>query len=72
MIGGDTPGFQRGRNLEKIGLHPSDTSELFFEDVRVSSDAILGELDAGFAVLMGELQRERLALAIGAVTCERA
>ena len=67
MVDGDTPGFQRGRNLEKIGLHPSDTSELFFEDVRVSSDAILGELDAGFAVLMGELQRERLALAIGAV-----
>ena len=67
MVDGDTPGFQRGRNLEKIGLHPSDTSELFFEDVRVSSDAILGKLDAGFAVLMGELQRERLALAIGAV-----
>ena len=67
MVDGDTPGFERGRNLEKIGLHPSDTSELFFEDVRVSSDAILGKLDAGFAVLMGELQRERLALAIGAV-----
>jgi len=67
MVDSDTPGFQRGRNLEKIGLHPSDTSELFFEDVRVSSDAILGQLDRGFAVLMGELQRERLALAIGAV-----
>lgn len=67
MVDGDAPGFERGRNLEKIGLHPSDTSELFFEDVRVSSDAILGKLDAGFAVLMGELQRERLALAIGAV-----
>ncbi|PLW81452.1 acyl-CoA dehydrogenase [Kineobactrum sediminis] len=67
MVDSDTPGFQRGRNLEKIGLHPSDTSELFFQDVRVSSDAILGELDRGFTVLMGELQRERLALAIGAV-----
>jgi long-chain-acyl-CoA dehydrogenase len=67
MVDSDTPGFQRGRNLEKIGLHPSDTSELFFEDVRVSSNAILGQLDRGFAVLMGELQRERLALAIGAV-----
>ena len=67
MVDADTPGFQRGRNLKKIGLHPSDTSELFFEDVRVSSDAILGQLDRGFAVLMGELQRERLALAIGAV-----
>ena len=62
-----TPGFQRGRNLEKIGLHASDTSELFFEDLRVPASALLGELDRGFAVLMGELQRERLSLAIGAV-----
>ena len=67
MVDSDAPGFQRGRNLEKIGLHASDTSELFFEDVRVPASAILGELDCGFAVLMGELQRERLALAIGAV-----
>jgi alkylation response protein AidB-like acyl-CoA dehydrogenase len=62
-----TTGFQRGRNLEKIGLHASDTSELFFEDLRVPASALLGELDRGFAVLMGELQRERLSLAIGAV-----
>jgi alkylation response protein AidB-like acyl-CoA dehydrogenase len=67
MVDTDTEGFQRGRNLEKIGLHASDTSELFFEDVRVPASAILGELDRGFMVLMGELQRERLALAIGAV-----
>jgi alkylation response protein AidB-like acyl-CoA dehydrogenase len=67
LVDADTPGFQRGRNLEKIGLHASDTSELFFEDVRVHESAILGELDRGFIVLMGELQRERLALAVGAV-----
>jgi alkylation response protein AidB-like acyl-CoA dehydrogenase len=67
MVDTNTPGFQRGRNLEKIGLHASDTSELFFEDVRVPAGAILGELDRGFMVLMGELQRERLALAIGGV-----
>ena len=67
MVDSNTPGFARGRNLEKIGLHASDTSELFFEDVRVPASAILGKLDNGFAVLMGELQRERLALAIGAV-----
>jgi len=67
LVDTTTPGFQRGRNLEKIGLHASDTSELFFEDVRVPASAILGELDRGFAVLMGELQRERLSLAIGAV-----
>jgi alkylation response protein AidB-like acyl-CoA dehydrogenase len=67
LVDTDSPGFQRGRNLEKIGLHASDTSELFFEDVRVPASALLGELDRGFAVLMGELQRERLSLAIGAV-----
>ena len=67
MVDTNTPGFQRGRTLEKIGLHASDTSELFFEDVRVPASAILGELDRGFMVLMGELQRERLALAIGGV-----
>ena len=67
IVDTDAPGFQRGRNLEKIGLHASDTSELFFEDVRVPASAILGELDRGFAVLMGELQRERLTLAIAGV-----
>lgn len=61
------PGFSRGRNLEKIGLHAADTSELFFEDVVVPESAILGQLDKGFAVLMAELQRERLAIGIGAV-----
>ena len=67
IVDTDTPGFQRGRNLEKIGLHASDTSELFFQDVRVPASAVLGDVDRGFAVLMGELQRERLALAIGGV-----
>jgi alkylation response protein AidB-like acyl-CoA dehydrogenase len=67
MVDCDTPGFQRGRKLEKIGLHASDTSELFFEDVRVPGSAILGGLERGFKVLMGELQRERLALSISAV-----
>lgn len=67
LVDTNTQGFQRGRNLEKIGLHASDTSELFFEDMRVPASAVLGEVDRGFAVLMGELQRERLSLAIGAV-----
>jgi acyl-CoA dehydrogenase len=67
MVDAGTPGFDKGRNLEKIGLHASDTSELFFEDVRVPESAILGELDRGFMVLMGELQRERLALSVFAV-----
>ncbi|RLA55626.1 MAG: acyl-CoA dehydrogenase [Gammaproteobacteria bacterium] len=67
IVDKDMPGFQRGRNLEKIGLHSSDTSELFFEDVRVPASAILGELDRGFMVLMNELPRERLSLAIAGV-----
>lgn len=67
MVDKGTPGFSRGRNLEKIGLHASDTSELFFEDVRVPDSAILGELDRGFVVLMNELPRERLTLSVGAV-----
>ena len=68
LVDSDSPGFSRGRNLEKIGMHASDTSELFFEDIRVPSTSILGELDRGFGVLMGELQRERLALSVGAVS----
>ena len=67
LVDADAPGFARGRNLDKIGLHASDTSELFFEEVRVPARSVLGEVDRGFAVLMGELQRERLALGIGAV-----
>jgi len=67
LVDTTNPGFKRGRNLEKIGLHASDTSEMFFDDLRVPESAILGELDQGFAVLMAELQRERLALAAGGV-----
>jgi len=63
----DTPGFDRGRNLEKIGLHASDTSELFFQDCRVPASSVLGQVDKGFAILMGELQRERLAIAVSAI-----
>ena len=67
----DSEGFSRGRNLDKIGQHAADTSELFFEDVRAPASAILGGLDSGFAVLMKELPRERLILGIGAVAaCE--
>lgn len=65
------PGFARGRNLEKMGHHCADTSELFFENVRVGADQILGGEGRGFANLMNELPRERLILALGAVAaCE--
>ena len=64
-------GFQRGRNLEKIGHHAADTSELFLENVKVPASEVLGGLGKGFANLMNELPRERLILAIGAVAaCE--
>jgi len=65
------PGFKRGRNLEKMGLHSGDTSELFFDNVTVPESEILGGLGKGFANLMNELPRERQILAIGAIgACE--
>lgn len=61
------PGFEKGRNLEKMGLHSGDTSELFFNDVRVSPSEILGGEGKGFYNLMNELPRERLILGVGCV-----
>lgn len=60
-------GFSRGKNLEKIGLHACDTSEMFFDDVWVTEDKILGDLNEGFKILMSELPRERLTIAVNAV-----
>ncbi|NGY06854.1 acyl-CoA dehydrogenase family protein [Solimonas terrae] len=61
------PGFKRGRNLDKIGLHSADTSELFFDNLRISKDEVLGRLGGGFGHLIDELPRERLVLAVSAV-----
>ncbi len=68
------PGFRRGKKLDKIGLDAQDTSELFFDDVWVPKENLLGmEEGKGFRQLMAELPRERLLIAIGAViTMERA
>ncbi|MGH3744276.1 MAG: acyl-CoA dehydrogenase family protein, partial [Mycobacteriales bacterium] len=63
----DTPGFTRGRNLDKIGIHAQDTSELAFTDARVPAANLLGEEGAGFDQLVRNLPQERLALALGAV-----
>ena len=63
----DMPGFERGRNLNKIGLHGQDTSELQFTDVRVPVANRLGEEGQGFAQLMRNLPQERLSLAVTAV-----
>ena len=61
-----TPGFSKGRKLKKIGLKAQDTSELFFDDVRVPVGNRLGEEHAGFGYLMHELAQERLVIAVRA------
>jgi len=60
----DTPGFVRGRKLEKMGMHAQDTAELLFEDCRVPAENLLGAEGAGFIYLMQKLQQERLVCAI--------
>jgi long-chain-acyl-CoA dehydrogenase len=67
VVDPETPGFSRGRNLEKIGLHAQDTSELNFTDMRVPVENLLGEEGRGFYQLMNNLPQERLSLAVGAV-----
>ncbi|MET8578353.1 acyl-CoA dehydrogenase family protein [Streptomyces sp. NPDC005012] len=62
----DMPGFERGRNLDKIGQKAQDTAELFFRDVRVPKENLLGEENKAFTYLMGNLAQERLAIAVGA------
>ncbi|CAM5315532.1 acyl-CoA dehydrogenase [Streptomyces pilosus] len=59
-------GFQRGRNLDKIGQKAQDTAELFFDDVRVPKENLLGGEHQAFAALMANLAQERLAIAVGA------
>lgn len=71
LLDTDQPGFARGRNLEKIGQHAADTSELFFKDMQVGKDKVLGRLGGGFGHLIDELPRERLALAVTAVAHAR-
>ena len=60
-------GFCRGRNLDKIGLKAQDTSELFFQDVRVPKSNLIGEINQGFVYLMEQLPRERLLSALRAM-----
>jgi alkylation response protein AidB-like acyl-CoA dehydrogenase len=65
-------GFERGRNLEKIGQHSQDTAELFFAGVRVPVANRLGEEGRGFAYLVTNLPHERLSIAVGAAAAARA
>ncbi len=66
LVDAGTEGFARGRNLDKIGQNSADTSELFFNDVRVPMTNCLGEENKGFIYLMSQLPQERLGIAIGA------
>ena len=64
-------GFDRGRNLDKVGMHAQDTSELFFDNVEVPRDNLLGEQGTGFLSLMSHLPQERLSIAMmAAAACE--
>ena len=67
MVDAKSKGFSRGKNLKKVGMKAQDTSELFFQDMRVPATALLGEENAGFAYLMRELAQERLSVAIMAM-----
>ena len=64
LVDTSLPGFRRGKNLEKVGMKAQDTSELFFDDVRVPASAMLGEEGKGFELMMTKLAQERLAQAI--------
>jgi alkylation response protein AidB-like acyl-CoA dehydrogenase len=65
------PGFERGRNLDKVGLHSQDTAELFFHDVAVPVENRLGEEGEGFRYLVSNLAQERLSIAITGVAAAR-
>lgn len=68
LVEGDREGFSRGRNLEKVGYKAQDTSELFFNDVRVPKSNLLGVEGRGFKQLMQQLPQERLVIAVRSAT----
>lgn len=67
LVESGTAGFDKGSNLEKIGMKAQDTAELFFQDVRVPQANLLGEEGKGFVHLMKELPQERLSIALGSI-----
>ena len=69
MVEGDRDGFVRGRNLKKLGTKAQDTSELFFDDVRVPVANLVGEEGRGFYMMMQELAWERMHVGIAAISC---
>lgn len=67
LVDTSRPGFSRGRRLNKLGMHAQDTSELYFDDMWIPADCLLGQEGHGFSYLMNELPQERLLVAIAAV-----
>lgn len=67
VVEGGQDGFERGRKLEKIGRRAQDTAELFFHDVRIKADNVLGEPGKGLRYMMANLSQERLSMAVTAV-----
>lgn len=65
LVESDTPGFSRGRKLDKVGQPESNTAELFFDNVALPADSVLGEVDRGFAHMMQHLPRERISASVG-------
>jgi long-chain-acyl-CoA dehydrogenase len=73
LVESDREGFSKGRKLDKIGQDAADTSELFFEDVRVPITNCLGEEGMGFIYLMSQLPQERLSIAVSVMaSCQKA
>ena len=72
VIERDAPGFERGRNLDKVGMHAQDTAELFFTDARVPVANRLGDEGNGFLQLVSNLPQERLSIAVTGVAAARA
>ena len=72
LVDAKTPGFSKGKRLEKVGMKAQDTSELFFQDVRIPKANLLGKEGMGFVYLMQELPQERLTVGVGAIASAEA
>ena len=72
LVEADRDGVSKGRNLDKVGLKAQDTSELFFDNVRLPAEGLLGSPNAGFMYLMTELAQERLSVAVIAIAAAEA
>ena len=67
LVEDQTPGFNKGKALDKLGFHSQDTTELFFTNCRIPKENLLGTRHSGFKMLMGKLQQERLVVALMAI-----